>query len=153
MIRREGPRPRTSTAGPQTQLDQLSSAAWWDSLSVMVFAEPHVVESPSAVSPATSRAVLFDDLSAVAVAESSLAPNGPLEPVHLHGGRDTSLHLCLPRDDAAEAIDAGWAELHQYGDFGTELMVYGPRNAVELDVVIGLIRASIRFARRVNMPR
>jgi len=79
--------------------------------------------------------------------ETSLAPGQRLEPVHLHGLHDTSLHLCLPASRGAELIAAGWAEPHQYGDYGTELLVYGPRNDDELAVVLGFIQESLAFAR------
>jgi len=79
--------------------------------------------------------------------ETSLAPGQRLEPVHLHGVHDTSLHLCLPASRGAELIAAAWAEPHQYGDFGTELLIYGPRNADELAIVLGFIQESLAFAR------
>jgi hypothetical protein len=44
-------------------------------------------------------------------------------------------------------IDAGWAELHQYGDYGTELFVYGPRDERELSLVLGFVAESLAFAR------
>jgi allantoinase len=147
---RTGQRPSVSTDGPQTQLDQRSSPELWGHLVAAAFALPHVIEASSSVSPASSRALLFDDLRVVSLPESSLAPEGPLEPVHLHGIHDTSVHLVLPRDRAAEVIDAGWAEAHQYGDFGTEVLVYGPRDADELAVIIGVIRESLAFAREAN---
>jgi hypothetical protein len=114
------------------------------------FAFPHVYEYFSSVPPATSRALLFDDQRDVVVAETSLAPNGPLEPVHIHGVTDTSIHLCLPAHRAVEVCAAGWGEAHQFAEFGTEIMVYGPRDAIELERVVGLIEESLAFARALN---
>jgi len=70
---------------------------------------------------------------------------------HLHGEADGSLHLMLPEAVAAEAIEKGWAELHPLARRGTApptlVMVYGPRNELELETVWRLIEASHRFAR------
>ncbi|MQA79325.1 MAG: hypothetical protein GEV10_12750 [Streptosporangiales bacterium] len=106
-----------------------------------------MVEGRSQVSPVSSRALLFDDLTDVVATETSLAVDPPLEPVHLHGVTDTSLHLCLPRGRAAQVCEQGWGEPHGYADHDTEIMVYGPRDDAELAVVIGLVRESLDFAR------
>jgi Family of unknown function (DUF5519) len=153
ILTRVGERPETSTEGPHRQVTERSSPAIWGQLIWRAFALPHVVEHFSSVSPASSRALLFDDLREVLVPETSLAPDGPLEPVHIHGVFDTSIHLCLPRDRAAAACALGWGEPHQYADYGTEIMIYGPRDEAELDVVIGFIEESLGTARALNTPR
>ena len=147
MDARRGQRPIISTDGPQTQLTQQSSPELWGRLVAEVFALPGIVEGHSQVSPASSRAVFLIDQHHERSPETSLAPGQRLEPVHLHGVHDTSIHLCLPSERGAELIEAGWAELHQYGDFGTELFVYGPRDASELRFVLGLVFESLAFAR------
>jgi hypothetical protein len=152
MDTRADPRPRTSDEGPHRQLSDQSSPALWGELVARAFALPDVYEYFSSVSPATSRALLLDDLSEVLVAETSLAPDGPLEPVHLHGVTDTSIHLCLPAARATEVCEAGWGEAHQFAEFGTEIMLYGPRTPSELEIVVGLIEESLRFARESNTP-
>lgn len=81
------------------------------------------------------------------VARTSLAPGKRLEPVHLHGVHDTRIHPCLPKERGAELTELGWAEPHQYEDFGTEFLIYGPRTGAELDFVLSVIGESIRFAR------
>ncbi len=150
---RAGERPETSIEGPHRQVSDRSSPALWGELVARAFALPHVVEYFSSVSPASSRALLFDDLREVVVPETSLAPKGPLEPVHLHGVFDTSVHLCLPAERATEVCEAGWGEPHHYADFGTETMVYGPRDAAELGVVLGFVAESLAFARESNRAR
>ncbi len=99
------------------------------------------------MSPASSRAVFLREQREELAAETSLAPGRRLEPVHLHGVADTSIHLCLPVDRGQELTALGWAEPHQFGDFGTEWFVYGPRDEAELEVVLGLIDESLAFAR------
>jgi hypothetical protein len=81
------------------------------------------------------------------VSEASLAPGKRLEPVHLHGVSDTSLHLCLPAERGQQLTELGWGEPHQYEDFGTEFMIYGPRTVEELDIVLSVIEESLSFAR------
>ena len=111
------------------------------------FALPGVGEGHSSVSPASSRAVLLATRPELLVPEMSLAPPvNPVEPVHLLGVDDTSIHLCLPRDRAALVSTRGWGEPHQYADHGTEIMVDGPRDESELEFVAGLIAESIKWA-------
>ena len=140
-------RPLVSSDGPQTQLTQQSPPELWGRLVAGAFALAGTVEGHSQVSPASSRAVFLTDLLEERAPETSLAPGQRLEPVHLHGVHDTSLHLCLPVERGGQLIDAGWAELHQYGDFGTELLVYGPRDEQELSLVLGFVAESLAFAR------
>jgi hypothetical protein len=144
---RTGERPRVSTEGPQRQLTQRSSPAIWGELVSRTFALPGVEEGHSQVSPASSRAVFLVDQLVELAPETSLAPGQRLEPVHLHGVSDTSVHLCLPRERGQELTDLAWAEPHQYEDFGTEFLVYGPRDAAELEVVLEIVRESLAFAR------
>jgi hypothetical protein len=147
MESRVGARPETSVEGPHRQLTDRSTPALWGELVARATTFSHVREYFSSVSPATTRALLFDDLDEVIDLGTSLAPEGPLEPVHIHGVADTSVHLCLPPGRAAEICRLGWGEPHQYADYGTEVMIYGPRDAAELEVVLGLIDESLQFAR------
>ena len=82
--------------------------------------------------------------------ETSLSTKEPLEPVHIHGVTDTSTHLCLPTQRANEVCEVGWGEIHPFGDFRTEIMVYGPRDEEELEVVLSIIEESLYFARTLN---
>ncbi len=144
---RTGPRPRTATEGAHAQLSDQSSPAVWGELVARVFALPGVSEVHSQVSPASSRAVLLDDRRTARHPSTSLSYADPLEPVHVHGVDDTSLHMCLPKELVAAVLEAGWGEMHPYGDHGTEVMIYGPRDAAELTVAMTLVEASIAFAR------
>ncbi|MGD8195520.1 hypothetical protein ACEXQB_013595 [Herbiconiux sp. P18] len=112
-----------------------------------MFTLPGVEEGRSQVSPVSSRAVFLVDLHDETDARTNLAPGRRLEPVHLHGVFDTSVHLCLPPERGAELAALGWAEPHQYADFGTEFMIYGPRDGDELAVVLTIVQESIAFAR------
>lgn len=70
--------------------------------------------------------------------------------MHLHGVEDTSVHLVLPVDRGEELVRLGWAEPHQYSDFGTEFMIYGPRDVTELEHVLSVIEEGLAFARGVD---
>lgn len=48
-----------------------------------------------------------------------------------------------------QLTDLGWGEPHQYEDFGTEFMIYGPRSDDELDFVLLIIEESLDFARGI----
>jgi hypothetical protein len=69
---------------------------------------------------------------------------------HLHAHGDLSLHATLPLPVAAAAERAGWAEPHFLVRTGqapaTVVMLYAPRDEVERDVILGLVRASYEFA-------
>ena len=147
---RAGTRPTTSDEGPHRQVDQRSSPALWGELVARTFALPGVEEGHSQVSPASSRAVFLIDQPVERAPETSLAPGRRLEPVHLHGVTDSSVHLVLPAERGAQLTKLGWAEPHQYADFGTEFMIYGPRSEQELDVVLSIISESLAFARVQN---
>ncbi|WP_460708316.1 luciferase domain-containing protein [Myceligenerans halotolerans] len=144
---RAGERPQTSDQGPHRQLTQKSSPAVWGELVARVFALDGVREGHSQVSPASSRAVFLEGMDEERAAETNLASGRRLEPVHLHGVTDTSVHLVLPHERGEELVALGWAEAHQYEDFGTEYMIYGPRDADEVDAVVSVVEESIAFAR------
>lgn len=149
---REGPRPTTSTEGPHRQLDQQAPPELWGRLVAAVFALPGTEEGRSQVSPISSRAVFLTDRPTERAPETSLAPGRRLEPVHLHGFADTSVHLCLPAERGRELTALGWAEPHQFEEFGTEHMVYGPRSEDEVEVVLSIVEESLRFARGADAP-
>ena len=146
---RAGDRPRTTPTNPHTQLDQQPvDLSWTEELARRVFALPGVVEEPSRISVPGARALV-------------LAPDEPTGPpeafligrefAHLHPAPDHSLHAMLPTDAVSAAVDAGWAEPHPVALRGliplNAVMIYAPRDAAELDVVEGLVRAAHAFAR------
>ena len=147
---RKGERPATSVVGAHRQVTQQSSPEMWGRLVARATAPPHVVEGHSTVSLPSTRALFFDDLTDVRDPSTSLASNKRLEPVHLHGVKDTSLHLCLSQQRVLELCVTGWGEVHAHGDHGTEMMIYGPRDDEELDFVVSLITESLAFARDNN---
>jgi len=141
---RAGDRPRTSAAGPHRQLDQQAPPELWGALVARIFALPGVREGHSGVSLPTSRALLLVPDDANGPEEAFL---GGTEFAHVHAVSDTSLRLCLPIERGARICELGWGEPHGYAEQGTEIMVYGPRDRAELEVVVSLVRESMAFAR------
>jgi hypothetical protein len=149
LPRRAGDRPRTTPTNPHTQLDQQPPAPELVAeLARRAFALPGVVEEPSRISVPGARALTL------AAGEPAGPPEAFLigrEFAHLHPAPDHSLHAMLPPEAAAEAIEAGWAELHPVALMGlipmTAVMLYAPRDEEELGVIESLVRASHAFAR------
>jgi hypothetical protein len=142
---RPGSRPDTSTTGPHRQLSDRATPELWGRLIFEAMSIDRVSEGQSSVSMADSRALLLTELRGEH-GEWSLATSGPHEPAHVHGVTDTSVHLCLPVERAREVCAKGWGEPHPYADYDTQVMVYAPRDAEELGVVLGLVRVSVAFA-------
>ena len=69
---------------------------------------------------------------------------------HVHPPEDGSLHMMLPEEAVPQIVDLGWAEPHPMAAAGmipsTAVMVYGPRNEVEIETVLELLRLSYDFA-------
>lgn len=69
---------------------------------------------------------------------------------HVHPLPDGSLHLALPPEVAQEVIRQGWGEQHPVAKRGlipaNVCMVYAPRDENEIEIVTGLVAATLRFA-------
>jgi hypothetical protein len=63
---------------------------------------------------------------------------------------DGSLHIVLDPGLAGAAVTAGWAEVHPVALAGlaarNRVMLYGPRNEAEVDIIFSLIAAAVRRA-------
>lgn len=145
---RRGPRPRTTPTNPHTQLDQRPSPVVVSTLAEALFALPGVREQPSAISVPGARALWLPPADARGPREAFLIGR---EFAHLHPLPDGSLHVALPPDVASEAIARGWAEIHPVARAGlipeNVVMVYAPRDAAEIGVVLALVRSALAFAR------
>jgi hypothetical protein len=144
---RRGNRPQTSPRTPHVQLDQFGPepvhAELWRRMTEL----PHTVSGPSLVSVPSSRALQLVPDHARGPAHAFMIGN---EFAHFHGDGSGSLHLTLPLDLADRVTAAGWGELHPMARLGvaphTFLMVFGPRDNDELEVVWGLVLTSYHFA-------
>jgi hypothetical protein len=147
LPRREGPRPRTTSTNPHTQLDQNPGPPVVEELARRAFALPGVEERPSAISVPGARAMWL----------SEGVPEGPRggfmigrEFAHIHPLPDGSLHAALPPETTEEAVRKGWAEQHPAARMGyipeNVVMIYAPRDEQEMEIVLRLVEESRRYA-------
>jgi phospholipase/carboxylesterase len=68
---------------------------------------------------------------------------------HMHPEPDGSLHVVLPDALAYDALAKGWAVAHPLAGVRLSpgmVLVPGPRDAAEVDIVAGIAAASHRYA-------
>jgi hypothetical protein len=145
---RRGPRPQTTPTNPHMQLDQLPPPRVLAGLTELLFKLPGVGEQPSAISVPGARALWLDPNDARGPRHAFLVGR---EFAHVHPPPEGSLHVALPPSLVPEAIACGWAEIHPVARLGlipgNVVMLYAPRDDVEVAVVLGLIRSALAFAR------
>ena len=152
---RRGSPPRTTPARPHEQLTQNGPSALREELYERAVTLPGVVEGPDRVStPLGTRAFLLEPGHAGGPPQAFLIGN---EFAHLHPDHDGSMHLTLPRNTSDEIVARGWGEVHIDTGFirrGAPIfvMVYGPRDEDELEVMWSIFRLSYEFARGGNEP-
>lgn len=144
---RQGERPTVSWTIPQEQRSDTSPRELQEELFARIAALPGVSTGMSAISVPGARGFLVER-GAGAPPDAFLVPRAG-EFAHLHPGYDGSLHAALPPTLAADAISRGWAVAHPLAGIRLArgmVLVYGPRNHDELDVVTGIIAASHGYA-------
>ncbi len=139
---RAGERPAVSWTIPQQQLTQTAPVALQEQLLRRIRDLAGVAVAPSRISVPGARALILED--ATGPDDAFLVPQVG-EFAHLHPAYDGSLHLALAPDQAADVVARGWGVPHMWA--GTRLtpgfvMVHGPRDAEELEVVVGIVTAS-----------
>ena len=143
---RPGPRPQTTPWAPHIQQDQNAPARMQAILAQRVFALPEVEERPGTVAHPAERAIWLHDQIPAAPGDMFL---GNREIGHFHPW-DGSLHIVLDPGLAEAAVVAGWAEVHPAALAGltprNRVMLYGPRNEAEVDIIFSLIAAAVRRA-------
>jgi quercetin 2,3-dioxygenase len=143
---RSGRRPRTTRSMPHVQEDQNGLPELQQMLAARVFALPDVEERATLISAPGARAIWLRDTVDAGPADAFLIRR---EIGHFHPW-DGSMHLALPPDLVSQAVAAGWAEVHPMartgGAPGNLVMIFGPRDACEVDAVFSLILASYRRA-------
>jgi phospholipase/carboxylesterase len=147
LPQRAGDRPAVSWTIPQQQESDTSPPELQEELFVRLSALPGVTTRASAISVPGARGFMVDRAHGVPL-EAFLVPRAG-EFAHLHPGYDGSLHVALPPTLAADAVAKGWAVAHPLA--GVRLargmvLVYGPRDSRELDVVASIVETSHAFA-------
>lgn len=143
LPKRHGARPKTTPTNPHTQLDQNPSPEMRARFLERFFGLPATVEAPSGISVPGSRALVVEPGRKLGPRDAFLLDR---EFVHVHPPTDGSLHVALPPLVVAEVMDNGWAEVHPVALRGmipmNVVMVFGPRDEGEIDVVMKLVEAS-----------
>jgi hypothetical protein len=137
---RRGPRPETIGPRPHAQVSQASPPHIRRQLADRALALPGLSWADSRISVPGAIAFVLDEGMAGGPREAFQSAR---EFAHLHPEDDGSLHMTLPPDVARAAFERGWGEPHPAS--GTPL-VFAPRDAEELEVVLRLLRASYEYA-------
>ena len=147
---RQGERPETNYGLPHQQLSQNPPPKIYAKLKDRAYDFPFVERRPSIISVPGAEALWLLEEGGHSCVEAFMRGN---EFAHVHPPYDGSMHMTLPEADVPEILERGWAEAHPLVPKGrappTLVMVYGPRDEGELDVVLRLIDASYRFARGI----
>jgi phospholipase/carboxylesterase len=143
---RTGPFPKTSTNTPQEQLTQQAPAELQEQLFARLAKLDGVGTRDSAISVPGARAFVIRK------------PGGPEEAflvpqvgefAHLHPPYDGSLHLALPPALGADVLTKQWGVAHPLAGLRVTpgmVMVFGPRDEAELEVVTGVVATSHAWA-------
>lgn len=152
---RVGSAPRTPFAVPHVQFDQNAPMAMQEALLGAVQTLPNIVlwrETPFSIPPAVGW-VLPTELRGGP--DNAYSPEGEFG--HSHRPEDGSMHLRLPESVARIVFEKGWGILHPFSAVVTGqkevnyIMVYGPRDEGELQVVWAIVQASYAFARGLDL--
>ena len=145
---RSGEKPRTNYGLPHEQLDQNPPSEIYQALKDQAFDFPFVERRPSIISVPGAEALWLQEEGGHGCAEAFMRGN---EFAHVHPPYDGSMHMTLPEDLVAEVLEKGWGESHPLVAKGQApmslVMIFGPRDEMEIDVIINLISESYRFAR------
>jgi len=153
LPRRAGDRPEVSWTIPQEQRSDNSPRDLQDELFERVSQLPGVSTGQSAISVPGARGFSVDP--ARGPLDAYLVPRVG-EFAHLHPGHDGSLHIALPPALAGDAIEKGWAVAHPLAGIRLSrgmVMVYGPRDRGELEIVAAVVENSHGYARGAPVAR
>jgi luciferase-like monooxygenase len=149
LLPRPGSRPATTVPDrpdqdPATffhrQLSQTAPVPLQDELARRIAALDGIVVAHSAISVPGARGFFLAPQAGRGPAAAFMTGR---EFAHLHPAQDGSMHAALPGPMRAAALAAGWAQPHPL--VGTP-MVFGPRDAAELEVIWQIFLASYRYA-------
>lgn len=144
---RAGQRPAVSWTIPQEQLSDNAPLELQERLFDRIRSLAGVATSQSAISVPGARGLKVKP-GADAPADAFLVPSVG-EFAHQHPPYDGSLHLALPPELVADAVAKGWAAAHPLAGIRLArgmVMVYGPRDDSELEVVAAMVATSHGYA-------
>jgi hypothetical protein len=145
---RDGVKPNTTHTMPHVQIDQNAPDSLYHVLAYWVYTELSAVEEkPSLISVKGARALSVKEDVHIKNKEALMKGR---EFGHMHPLPDASWHLTLSLADAEEVVKKGWGEYHPLVEIGIEspnlVMVFGPRNTEEMEVIQKIIKRSYYFA-------
>jgi phospholipase/carboxylesterase len=155
---RHGDAPEVSVTTPQQQQSQNSPAQLQETLLSRIAELDGVVTAPSAVSVPGALALLLPPRGLPPGELPAGDAHGPSDAfiaaevgefAHLHPGHDGSLHLVLPIPLAHDALIQGWGVAHPLAGIRLTpgmVMIFGPRDTTELEIVTGIVSASHSYA-------
>lgn len=135
LHRRSGTAPLVAGPGPTAQLSQTAPVWFQERLLLRGFALPGVAVRPSLRCVPGSRAWHMSPMVAHGPADAFLCGT---EFGHLHPSYDGSLHLILPPECARAAVAADWGVRCIDGT----VLLFGPRDAAEVEVLASLVRVA-----------
>jgi hypothetical protein len=145
---RSGEKPKTNYGLPHEQLNQNPPPEIYQNLKNRAFDLPFVERRPSIISVPGAEALWLQKEEGHGCAEAFMRGN---EFAHVHPSYDGSMHMMLPGDLVSEVLEQGWGESHPLVPRGQApislVMIFGPRDKMELEVTMSLIGESYRFAR------
>jgi len=144
---RSGPRPKTTSRLPHSQLTQHGPDRVINKLHDFCFAFPGVKNEHSTISVPGARAMVMHEAHECNHEAFMIGR----EFAHIHPHPDNgSMHLQLPKEDALEVLEKGWGEDHYLVTLGHLpkglVMVFSPRDDEELEVVKSIVTRSYEFA-------
>lgn len=144
---RIGPKPTTTDYAPHEQLDQNPTSETYALLKDKAFSFPLVERRPSIISVPGAEALWLKKAPEQGCAEAFMRGN---EFAHVHPPYDGSMHMMLPIEQVKELTAKGWGEAHPLVSSGhvpeTTVMVFGPRDLAEVEIIFRLIGISYQFA-------
>lgn len=149
---RPGGSPQVSAGLPQHQVCDTAPAALQEALRSRLAALAGV--SDAAADADGARALRLSRTAGTGPDAAFVDP-GAGEFAHLHPESHGSLHLALPDELAYDALVKGWAVAHPLAGTRTgsgTVLVPGPRDDAELEIVAGIAAAAHRYALSGSAP-
>lgn len=151
---RSGPEPNTSSGIPHVQIDQNAPVAMQTALleAVQSLDGVELWETPYSL-PGSIGWGLPESLRQGP--ENAYTPEGEFG--HAHRPQDGSMHVRLPKAAGQVVLEKGWGISHPFsaditgGSDVSYLLVFGPRDEVELEAVWVIVESSYAFARGLNL--
>jgi phospholipase/carboxylesterase len=144
---RAGSRPAVSPGIPQEQRSDTAPRELQEEVFARIAGLPGVGTRQSAISVPGARGFMLAP-PRLGPADAFIVPSAG-EFAHVHPGHDGSLHVALPPALAADVVAKGWGVAHPLA--GVRLapgmtLLFGPRDADELETVVGVVTTSHAWA-------